>query len=219
MISHHFYNNSVSSIRCLVKMATLDKIHKSDFLLKTQVNCTISKTKSQNNIYSASAKIIFSSLTMVNTLFLMSLLPVTAQTQNKQETRQCRASVQLAKSKIEKNKNVKVGEIIPNIPLNDVYSDYPKNRPFKYGFALDGSATKNILKSPKLLLPIATDIIKNCQSVSMVSFRVYGAYRADTAPSAAFGLMKDGKVKQWQCIDPPPNRFRWGQYNITACGK
>jgi hypothetical protein len=196
----------------------MDKTQKST-LTQTLVNNLFSTTGRNYTMFLHTVKVIFTGLTVANTLFAMLSLPVTAQMQNKQESRQCRAAVQAAKNKIEKNRNVKVGEIIDNLPLNDAYSDYPKNRPFEYAFALDSSATRSILKSPRLLLPIATDIIKNCPSVSLVSFRVYGTYRADTAPSAAFGLMKDGKVKQWQCIDPPPNRFRWGQYNLTGCGK
>ena len=91
------------------------------------------------------------------------------------------------------------------------YSDRPQGRPHIQSFYLQGAGVESIMNSSELLASIATPIINNCNSVSLVSF---GAFGTDWIED--FGLMSTGKVQRFYCpsgFEAPfhPRPFRWGE--------
>ena len=85
--------------------------------------------------------------------------------------------------------------------------DYPKDRPFRYAFAISGTGTSDVLKSTMFLTDITSQIVLNCPSVSLSSF---GQDRSDNIRD--FGLMSNGKVKPFECVTFGRARKRsWGE--------
>jgi hypothetical protein len=155
----------------------------------------------------AATKIIASTLIFLDTIFLLALSPALAQTQNKQESRECRTALQAAKKKIESGRRVRVVRISKR-DISEKYSDYPRNKPFDYLFAMRGAGTESVLSSERFILSIATSVIKNCPSVSMVSFGL-----DNTGYLIITGLVGENKVQAFECIGTEGNP-RWGQ---TLC--
>ncbi len=136
-------------------------------------------------------KIITLGLIAVNVLFTPSFPLALAQSNpSRTETTECTAALRSAKNKITKGGNVKIVELSKKNQVPITYREYPKNRPFIYGFGLSGSATHSVLNSPNLMLSISRDIIKKCPFISIVDFSLY--------PSdffISFGLIGEKKVE------------------------
>jgi hypothetical protein len=116
----------------------------------------------------------------------------------------CAGTIVNAQSVIETGRDVQV--VIRSQDISKSYPDFPKNRPYAYIFSMQGSATHSIMSSPKFMDIIATRIIKNCKSVSLVSFAYDNSDNFET-----LGLMKDGTVKYFECLDPGQNaKISWG---------
>jgi hypothetical protein len=152
-------------------------------------------------------RIIASSLITLDALFLLSSPPALAQIkQTRTETTECAEALQAAKNKITKGRKVKVVEVYKTNVQQFSYTDYPKKRPFSYTFTLSGAATASIIKSEKFLLSISTEIIKNCNSVSMVRF---GLHASDSGVD--FGLVGEKNIRLFECIEPgSPTKLTWG---------
>lgn len=133
------------------------------------------------------------------------------QTKIAKETAECSAALKVAQEKIKDGKDVTITLVEKySIVFAHDYESYPKDRPSKYLFGLDGPAAGSIMSSPKFLNAISTDIIKKCRSVSIVDFN---RYRTDW--NVTFGLTEQGKVKEFtQCGryagDQLPSGIPWG---------
>jgi len=145
----------------------------------------------------------------LDTFFLLSFPPALAQsTQDGGETPKCAAALRVATNKITRGRNIKVGKILKKNDIPYTYKDYPKNRPFSYDITLHSGTS--IYELNKLLQPISTDIIQNCNSVSIVSFN------DGNESSVTFGLMKGGIVEKFkqECSevfgDISPKKLPWG---------
>lgn len=148
-------------------------------------------------------QIIATGLIITNIMFLFSS---SAQAQARKPSVECNAALQRAKKQIQKNRNVKV-VYTGQENISQDYKSYPTNRPFSYQFGLRGPATESILNSDKFLTIIATDIINNCPSISMVAF---GEYQTDHG--GAYGLFKNNTVAAFECVDPGTTiKLSWGQ--------
>lgn len=124
------------------------------------------------------------------------------------ESVSCRTALLDGRKRIEKL-NTKVTDISR---YKHERKDGPEKKPFSYVFSMTGPATLSIMKSDKFLNSISTEIISKCSSVSLIQ---YGFAMSDY--TVTFGLMKSGKVEEFDCIefkrgvDVPVN---WGQ---TVC--
>lgn len=153
-------------------------------------------------------QIIATGLIITNIMFLFSS---SAQAQNRKPSVECNAALQRTKKQIQKNRKVKVVYTSQeNISQQDYKHDknYPKNRPFSYGFGLRGPATESVLNSDKFLTRIAKDIIDNCSSISKVKF---GEYQTDHV--VTYGLFRNNTVAAFECVDDPGTTIKlsWGQ--------
>jgi hypothetical protein len=118
---------------------------------------------------------------------------------------QCRAALLNNKSKIEKLKT----KVVRISQSKHSYSDGPANKPLAYTFAMTGPATQSVMFSQKFLTDISEDIVSMCPSVSLLKF---GFDMSDN--EITFGLMNNGKVQQFKCIEFRQERvipIRWGQ--------
>jgi hypothetical protein len=144
------------------------------------------------------------SIVLLSSLIVGSLLlPVLAQ--NTQGNFKCTATLQSVKNKITKGKKVKV----VNISKDDIsteYQSYPKNRSFRYLFALHGAGAESVLESGKFLTSLTRDILTSCTDVSQVRFGI-----AETDYNSTFGLISGNKVDAFKCVDPGGNqKLSWG---------
>ena len=134
-------------------------------------------------------------------------LPLSVQAQELESSDRCTATITSAQKRIETGRNVDVVlDVADNLPK--IYSNYPANRPYRYTFALNGSAAESVMNSDKFMKSIAASVISNCSSVSMVIFAVY-----QTDWYYSYGLLSSGKVENFisNCVEPGTGKLRWGQ--------
>lgn len=132
----------------------------------------------------------------------------------------CKKAVANAKSRLRKIPNVLIEDTYTkNINQDQVYSDFPKERPIEYIFYLTGpkrkgriveTGIKKLGNSPQFMKNISQDIISKCGSVGAVTFGTV------LAPGCGmtFGLMDDGTIKAFEDVDV--NRtLKWGETYCT----
>ncbi|WP_019504869.1 hypothetical protein [Pleurocapsa sp. PCC 7319] len=95
--------------------------------------------------------------------------------------------------------------------INHSYPDGPEGRPNQYRLGIRGNAANSVMESDVLLNSLATQIINNCNSISLVSFGVY-----QTDYILDYGLISKGKVEKFQCPEdfdglPYKRDFQWGE--------
>ena len=142
-------------------------------------------------------------LITVSNLFL----PLSLQAQELNTSDRCTATVAFAQKRIQTSRNVSVLlNVADNLPK--IYLNYPVNRPYRYTFALNGTAAESIMNSDKFMKSIAASVISKCNSVSMVIFAVY-----QTDWYYSYGLLPSGKVENFasNCVEPAPGKLSWGQ--------
>jgi hypothetical protein len=96
------------------------------------------------------------------------------------------------------------------------YSSYPFNRPNGYSFLLTGAGVRTVSASPRFVESIVTDIMTNCDTVSIVSLGVYQT----GGGGWTFGFSETGKPELFNCVEPDRSRpddykFGWG-YEICV---
>ena len=131
----------------------------------------------------------------------------TATTQIKQSgnvQRQCATPLATAVRRVEDVKNVSVAGIYEQ-DISSAYVGYPTNSPFSITISMDGSGVPNIMASPQLLTSIATQVITECQPVSLV---IIGQNRSDNY--GVFGLM-DGEVVVFRECGSEMGPMNWGE--------
>lgn len=129
-----------------------------------------------------------------------------------QETGQpCEVALLNAKKRIEQGRDIAVKTTITDGTRADGskrYSDHPDGRPTIIWLEVDGSAADSVMVSSVFQKAIASEIIKSCNSVGAVTF-----IRYRTGWSSTVGLMKDGSIQNFECLEHDPEKFRpsWGQ--------
>ena len=161
------------------------------------------------------------SLSSVTAILLFTLvniitLPTTVKAQGSNV--ECNKAVANAKSRLRKIPNVLIEEVFTK-NFNELYSDFPKERPIEYIFYLTGpthkgrtveTGIKKVEKSKQFMKNISQDIISKCNSVGAVTF----SSTLHPTCGNTFGLMRDGQVKifAYYVDDPNTNRaLKWGQ--------
>ncbi len=159
------------------------------------------------------------SLNSVTALLLFALVNITtlSTTVKAQGSNvECKKAVANAKSRLRKIPNVLIEDTYTK-NLNQVYSDFPKERPIEYIFYLTGpkrkgriveTGIKKVANSKQFMNNISQDIISKCSSIGAVAFT------STIAPtcSIAFGLMRDKKVKLFDIvIVDEDTSLKWGQ--------
>lgn len=117
---------------------------------------------------------------------------------------QCAAPLAEAVERIEEVKNVSVAGVYDQ-DISVMYVDSPANSPVGITISMDGSGTPNIMASPQLLTSIATQVITECQPVSLV---IIGENRSDNY--GVFGLM-DGEVVVFRECGSDIEPLNWGE--------
>jgi hypothetical protein len=164
------------------------------------------------------------SLNSVTALLLFALvnittLPTTVKAQGSNV--ECKKAVANAKSRLRKIPNVLIEDTYTK-NLNELYSDFPKERPTQYIFYLTGprrkgltvaTGIKKVANSKQFMKNISQDIIYKCSSIGAVAFTSTISALHPTC-SIAFGLMRDKKVKLFDIVIIDPNQdtsLKWGQ--------
>lgn len=134
--------------------------------------------------------------------FLVNCLPSAAKND---ESPGCKAALSKSKNRIERAKT-KVTHISR---YKHQYTNGPERKNFTYTFTMSGPGTHNIISSRKILTAISKEIILSCQTVGSVSF---GVDRTDEGYT--YGLMNNGAIKEFKCIEPKPDdqmSIHWGE--------
>jgi hypothetical protein len=128
------------------------------------------------------------------------------QARSEQTRKSCETAIADATSRLENGREITVTTDITD--HSEIYPNHPSGRSLSVGIALDGNAADSVMLSPVFQKAIASEIINACGSVGAVMFG-----RLQTDWSLTYGIMSDGTVKAFECIDPDPdgNNPRWGQ--------
>jgi hypothetical protein len=123
--------------------------------------------------------------------------------------KECDRAVAAAKSKLQKINKLQFLAVRQLNLSQSSGSDRPPNRPLMYSIILDGYGGESIMYSPKMMQNISTELIYRCQSVAAVLFGM-----KDSDWTQMFGLMNNGKVQAFECVDLPKEKYNrelaWG---------
>jgi hypothetical protein len=123
--------------------------------------------------------------------------------------KECDRAVAAAKSKLQKINKLQFLAVRQFKLSQSGASDRPPNRPLMYSIVLDGRGGESIMYSPKMMQNISAELIFRCQSVAAVSFGM-----KDSDWTQMFGLMNNGKVQAFECVDLPKEKYNrelaWG---------
>jgi hypothetical protein len=134
---------------------------------------------------------------------------------------QCEAAIVSAVSRIQERRTLDVEVTRRNHA--EGYPDGPSDRPFNYSFSVTGASARIVTDSPRFMNSISTNIINNCETVSMVSFLAFTPPERPRFPfrrlrgEGIFGLIDTDRISEFSC--EPPQRGRelpWGQ---VSCGE
>lgn len=132
------------------------------------------------------------------------ILPPQARSQ--ETTQSCEIALSDAKHRIEQGRDITAIATVTD--GSERYPDHPDNRPKIIWLEVDGSAADSVMESLVFQKAIASQIIKSCNSVGAVTF-----IRYQTGWSSTVGLMRDGSIQNFECIehDPEKGSPSWGQ--------
>jgi hypothetical protein len=123
--------------------------------------------------------------------------------------KECERAVAAAKSKLQKIDKLQFLAVRQLKLSQSSGSDRPPNRPLMYSIILDGYGGEKIMYSPKMMQNISTELIYRCQSIAAVLFGM-----KDSDWTQMFGLMNNGKVQAFECVDLPKEKYNrelaWG---------
>jgi hypothetical protein len=139
-------------------------------------------------------------------IFLSSttLISIPGLSQTQINSKDCTGTIANVQSTIETGRNIQV--LIRSNDISKDYPDHPGNRRYQYILSMQGKGANSIMSSPKFMQIIATRIIKNCNSVGLVSFALH-----ETDYIILFGLMKDKTIKNFECLEAGgTKKVHWG---------
>ena len=148
-------------------------------------------------------QLIATGITALNTFAILNL-PTLARAE---DNHSCIVAINNAQKQIEAGRPLKV--TIRTFDISKGYPDHPKNRPNSYVFAMKGEGASTVIRSPKFMKAITTNVIQNCGSVSIVRIAVW-----ESDNVATFGLLPGGKVDAFQCVESQGRnspKLSWGQ--------
>lgn len=127
-------------------------------------------------------------------ILLFSVLPLTAQRPQaiEPESELCRSAIASVENQLKSDRNLTIE--LSQIERLQYHPDHPEGRPNGYKVGMKGDAAFSVLGSPVLLNSLSTEIINNCNSVSLADFGIY-----QTGNVRTFGLMSNGEVEEFQC--------------------
>lgn len=136
----------------------------------------------------------------------LSAFALPPQAKSEQVRKSCETAIADGRGRIERERDIIVTTDI--VDHGELYSNHPNGRPLSVAIIVDGNAADSVMSSPVFQKAIISEIIKSCGSVGAVTF---GRRRTDW--SITFGVMSDGAIKGFECIDPGPgvNKLSWGQ--------
>lgn len=151
-------------------------------------------------------QLVVAGVTVLNTFLVLSAsLPLRAEG----KPRDCTMTIATAQKRLTTGRDVEVN--IKSFDISEDYPDHPDNRPMTYLLILKGAATESIMRSPRFQKAIATEIIKSCESVGVVTFGMDG-----TGWGQSVGVLPGGRIDNFECVEHPgsrgvPKKLIWGQ--------
>lgn len=136
----------------------------------------------------------------------LSAFAMPPQAKSQQTRKSCETAIANGTGRIQKGRDITVTTDIAD--RSEIYSNPPSGRNLFVTIVVDGNAADSVMSSLVFQKAIASEIIKSCGSVGAVTFG-----RQATDWSITFGIMSDGTIKGFECIDPDSwkNKILWGQ--------
>ena len=125
------------------------------------------------------------------------------------ETKECINAIASGETQLQNERALTIE--LSKINENKISGTSPESRPHQYAFGMSRGAVENVMYSPVLLDTLATKIISSCNSISSVSFALWG-----TGWFWVFGLMPNGEVEFFKC---PEDHFHGGGYRDLVWGE
>jgi len=117
----------------------------------------------------------------------------------------CKTTLLAVRSRLAQIKNVTVTHV-DQFDRSKLYSDFPVGRPMSYNFRLKGRGAEAVMQSPKFLAGLSQRLITDCASVGAAQYGV-----DETDWYLTFGLMPNGQIKAFECVEPAPElKLKWG---------
>lgn len=142
---------------------------------------------------------------------MANLVQSSASAESERTEDSCKVAMNRAKDLITRGRDIRIVSF-ENVDAPSRYPDHPIGRPLIVQIILEGKAAGSVMFSPVLQKTVASEIIRSCSSVSAIDFGKY-----QTGWSSMTGLMPDGTIQGFQCLEP--SRYgpkpSWGQ---QTCG-
>ena len=151
-------------------------------------------------------RLIATGIIALNTFSVLNLSPPV---KAEPKLRDCTMTIATAQKRLTTGRDVEVN--IKSFDISESYPDHPDDRPMTYLLVLKGAATESIMRSPRFQKAIATEIIKSCGSVGVVTFGMDG-----TGWGQSVGVLPGGRVDNFECVEHLgsrglPRKIIWGQ--------
>ena len=136
----------------------------------------------------------------------LSTIVLAPQAKSQEIEKVCQSAIRDAKQCVERRRSITV--MTETVDRSQLYPNHPDGRPLIVEITLDGNAADSVMNSPVFQKAITSEIINSCGSVGGVSFG-----RRKTDWYLTFGLMPNGTIQSFECVDPNPeiNGLTWGQ--------
>jgi hypothetical protein len=118
----------------------------------------------------------------------------------------CQVAISSTVKKLESVPNTKSVRFLTN-PLNG-YANVPTGKTDRYTFVVSGRGGETILRSPKTMQTLASQVLNNCNAPGIVSFDLY-----QTDAFAVYGMV-NGRLQAFTCYKSTrslPQKMPWGQ--------
>ncbi|NEZ61056.1 hypothetical protein [Adonisia turfae] len=128
-----------------------------------------------------------------------------AQAMSEEMQQQCSQLVSEAVNSLEEGRDVQVADVVIT-DISKGYANYPADAPIGVVFRMNGQAAADVMNSHQFMTTISTQLITECQPVSLVDFQVNY-----TDWSSKYGLVS-GSVTRFECVEPGVGiNLQWGQ--------
>jgi hypothetical protein len=123
--------------------------------------------------------------------------------------KECDQAIAATRSRLQKIDQIKLVGLIKSNISQPGDKSFLLNRSQDISFQLGGPGGTNVMNSPKIMKAFSTELIAHCQSVASVSFGIAG-----TDWSQTYGIMKNGTVQLFKCVDASRDtvniKLAWG---------
>jgi hypothetical protein len=139
-----------------------------------------------------------------------SLFPINNFSVAQEINQNCSTALILSKKRLKNIDKIQT-IVVHTYDVSKAYPDHPVGRSQGYILAMQGSAVSSIMNSPKFMISVAQNIIKNCKDFGMVTFGL-----DHSGWGISVGLLSNDRIGIFKCLDYKPRaknqkKLSWGE--------